>query len=97
MEFERRLQLIESKLEGTIKARASRIIDGEVVRSDLQALLVEKEARIETLERMIEKYEVSRTDKQERLASIEDELRLNLEILADKEQLLQETTLKLED
>ena len=42
IEFERRIQLIETKLEGTIKARASRAIDGEVLRSDLNALLAEQ-------------------------------------------------------
>ena len=42
IEFERRIQLIETKLEGTIKARASRAIDGEVLREYLNVLLVEK-------------------------------------------------------
>jgi len=35
IEFERRLQLLESKLEGTIKARASRAVDGKVVHTGL--------------------------------------------------------------
>lgn len=49
IEFDRRLQLIESKVEATIKARASRIVEGEVLRFDLEGLMAEKEARIETL------------------------------------------------
>ena len=46
---------------------------------------------------MIEKYELGRTDKQERLASIEEELRWNLEMLAEKDLLLAEATAKLEE
>jgi hypothetical protein len=59
--------------------------------------MVEKEARIETLERQIQKYELTKSDRQDRLVQIENELRWNLELLAEKDRLLVDTISKLEE
>lgn len=95
--LESRIQLIESQIEATIKGRASRVVGDKVITSNVDQLLVEKQARIDELELAIQRLELGKVERQDKLGQLEESVKWHGEMLAGKDQRIGELSLQLEE
>jgi hypothetical protein len=73
------------------------VVGDRLVTSNIEQLLVEKQARIDELEVMIQRFELTKGDRQDKLESLEAELKWHAEMVGGKDQRIAELSMQLEE